>query len=31
MTFANGDTKTMAFDDIVRNAPLDPGTFALDR
>jgi outer membrane lipoprotein-sorting protein len=31
MTFANGDTKTMAFDDVVRNAPLDPGTFALDR
>jgi len=31
MTFANGDTKTMAFEDIVRNAPLDVGTFALDR
>jgi outer membrane lipoprotein-sorting protein len=31
MTFANGDTKTMAFHDVVRNAPLEPGTFALDR
>jgi outer membrane lipoprotein-sorting protein len=31
MTFANGDTKTMAFDDVVRNALLDPGTFVLDR
>jgi outer membrane lipoprotein-sorting protein len=31
MTFANGDTKTMAFEDVVRNAPLDPATFAIDR
>jgi len=31
MTFANGDTKTMTFTDLVRNAPLEPGTFALDR
>jgi len=31
MTFANGDTKTMTFDDVVKNAPLEPGTFAVDR
>jgi outer membrane lipoprotein-sorting protein len=31
MTFANGDTKTMAFEDVVSNAPLEPGTFAIDR
>jgi outer membrane lipoprotein-sorting protein len=31
MTFANGDTKTMAFEDVVTNASLEPGTFALDR
>jgi outer membrane lipoprotein-sorting protein len=31
MTFANGDTKTMTFADVVRNAPIEPGTFALDR
>jgi len=31
MTFANGDTKTMAFEEVVRNAPLEPGTFAIDR
>jgi len=31
MTFANGDTKTMAFEDVVKNAPLDPTTFAIDR
>jgi outer membrane lipoprotein-sorting protein len=31
MTFANGDTKTMAFEDVVRNAPLEPNAFALDR
>jgi outer membrane lipoprotein-sorting protein len=31
MTFANGDTKTMAFEDVVPNAPIEPGTFALDK
>jgi outer membrane lipoprotein-sorting protein len=31
MTFANGDTKTMAFEDVVRNAPLEAGTFSIDR
>jgi outer membrane lipoprotein-sorting protein len=31
MTFANGDTKTMAFEGVVKNAPLDPATFAIDR
>ena len=31
MTFANGDTKTMAFEDVVKNPLLDPGTFAIDR
>ena len=31
MTFANGDTKTMAFEDVAPNAPLDAGTFTLDR
>jgi outer membrane lipoprotein-sorting protein len=31
MTFANGDTKTMAFEDVTRNPSLDPGTFAIDR
>jgi outer membrane lipoprotein-sorting protein len=31
MTFANGDTKTMAFEDVVPNAPLDPGVFTIDR
>jgi hypothetical protein len=31
MTFANGDTKTMAFEDVVANAPLDAGTFNIDR
>ena len=31
MTFANGDTKTMAFEDVVKNAPLEPSTFAIDR
>jgi len=29
MTFANGDTKTMTFEDIVRNGTLEPGTFAI--
>jgi hypothetical protein len=27
MTFANGDTKTMAFEDVVPNATLEPGSF----
>jgi len=31
MTFANGDLKTMTFEDVVANAPLDPRTFSLDR
>jgi len=31
MTFANGDTKTMAFDEVVPNAAIEPGTFALER
>jgi outer membrane lipoprotein-sorting protein len=31
MTFANGDTKTMAFDDVVPNAPIEAGTFSLGR
>ena len=31
MTFTNGDTKTMAFEDVVPNAPIEPGTFSLDR
>ena len=31
MTFANGDSKTMAFDDVKPNAPIEPGTFSLDR
>jgi len=30
MTFANGDTKTMAFEDVVPNATIDPGAFRLD-
>jgi outer membrane lipoprotein-sorting protein len=29
MTFANGDTKTMAFDEVVPNAAIEPGTFTL--
>ena len=31
MTFANGDTKLMAFDDVVPNAAVDTGTFAIAR
>ena len=31
MTFASGDTKTMTFEDVVPNAPIAPGTFAVDR
>lgn len=31
MTFANGDSKTMAFEDVTPNAPLDPATFALEK
>ena len=30
MTFANGDTKMMAFDEVVPNAALEPGTFSID-
>ena len=29
MTFANGDTKMMAFDDVVPNAALEPGRFRI--
>jgi outer membrane lipoprotein-sorting protein len=29
MTFANGDSKTMAFDDVMPNAPIEAGTFSL--
>jgi outer membrane lipoprotein-sorting protein len=29
MTFANGDTKTMTFEDVVPNATLPPGVFTL--
>ena len=31
MTFANGDSKTMAFEDVVPNATLEPGSFTLER
>src|SRR5262245_53618354 len=31
MTFTNGDTKTMAFEDVVPNAPIEPGTFSVER
>jgi outer membrane lipoprotein-sorting protein len=31
MTFANGDTKTMVFEDVVPNAPVEPGTFIVER
>jgi outer membrane lipoprotein-sorting protein len=31
MTFANGDTKMLSFDEVVPNPALDPGTFAIDR
>jgi outer membrane lipoprotein-sorting protein len=31
MTFANGDTKTMAFEEVVPNASLDAGTFKIER
>lgn len=31
MTFANGDTKTMVFDDVVVNAALEPDAFSVDR
>jgi outer membrane lipoprotein-sorting protein len=30
MTFANGDTKSMAFEDVVLNAPIGPETFSID-
>lgn len=30
MTFANGDTKTMAFDDVVMNAPIERGAFIVE-
>jgi outer membrane lipoprotein-sorting protein len=29
MTFPNGDTKLMVFEDVVLNAPVDPGVFSL--
>jgi outer membrane lipoprotein-sorting protein len=31
MTFANGDTKMMTFDDVMPNAAIEPGTFSADR
>jgi outer membrane lipoprotein-sorting protein len=31
MTFANGDTKTMTFENVTPNAPLPPGIFSLSR
>jgi outer membrane lipoprotein-sorting protein len=31
MTFANGDTKTMAFEEVVPNAAIEPGTFSIER
>jgi len=31
MTFANGDTKMMTFEDVVKNAAIDPGTFVVER
>jgi outer membrane lipoprotein-sorting protein len=31
MTFANGDTKMMAFDEVMPNAALAPGTFTIER
>ena len=31
MTFANGDTKMMSFDEVVPNAALEPGTFSISR
>jgi hypothetical protein len=31
MTFANGDTKTMVFADVVANAPLEPDAFSVER
>ena len=31
MTFANGDIKMMAFDEVVPNAALEPGTFTAER
>ena len=31
MTFANGDTKTMTFEDVAQNPTLDAGTFSVDR
>jgi outer membrane lipoprotein-sorting protein len=31
MTFANGDTKTMSFDEVVPNAAIEAGTFVLGR
>jgi outer membrane lipoprotein-sorting protein len=31
MTFANGDTKMMTFDDVAPNAVIEPGTFTVER
>jgi len=31
MTFANGDTKMLAFEEVTPNAPIEPGTFSLER
>ena len=31
MTFPNGETKLMEFEDVVTNAPVDSGVFALPK
>ena len=31
ITFANGDTKMLTFEDVVPNAAIEPGTFSADR
>jgi len=31
MTFANGDSKTMVFEEVTPNAPIEPGMFAVER
>jgi outer membrane lipoprotein-sorting protein len=31
MTFANGDSKTMAFEDVTPNAAIEPGTFTVEK
>ena len=31
MTFANGDSKTMAFEDVVPNGPIEPAMFSVEK